>query len=225
MCAALVHYADEMLRCPVDVFARLRTFVGFHQYLCMDTPFRSIKQTHGPCSQVCPDLNKYFHKEVALIEDNGNPIEYKDGMETLRVCLTSVLAADVAANFADAFYLLPESVTPVRSLEVHFPNVIIGTIVDEIYLSGSSELNDEPYHWLVYYVENAGEYRTRIRIYFEECVKARHLHSRIAIARMIHEILRDYSVNLRASYRGESIGTGQVLEILRERIFQPGFDS
>ena len=60
--AAVVLHVEAMFRCPAHVLACLKNYVGYHQYLCMNTTLRRIKQTHVQCSQVCPDLKKYFHK-------------------------------------------------------------------------------------------------------------------------------------------------------------------
>ena len=185
-----------MLRCPVDVLTCLRTFVGYHQYLYIDTNFRLIKQTHAPCSQVCPNLKKYFHKEITLKEANGNPTEYKIGMESLRISM-SAPAEDVIAKFSNAMELLYEHVTPVRSLELHFPYESQPTTFDP--RRDHLEMKDDLFH-------------TSIRIYFDDFNLSK---NRIAITTIVHEMLQDYSINVHGIYRGKNIDAAEVMQMLK----------
>ena len=212
-----------MLRCSVDVFVCVRAFVGYHQHLQMDTALRTIKQTNAPCSQLCHDLKRYFCTHFNLLEGRGSLIEHHDGMETLRVYLISARSADVVAHFRDAMYCILgscEYVTPVRALDVHFPPSIIANLISRVF---SSDVMDELIFWLVHFVERSGEYRTKIRVCFDESViegsfasmSMRHFHLLLALARLVHQVLQDYHFDLRVIYRHKSIGAAEVLTILR----------
>ena len=173
----------------------------------MSTTHRSIKQTHAQCSQICPHLKNYFHKDVSLREARG-PIEYQNGMESLRVVLIYAPADIVIANFSDAMYSLTENVTPARSLDVHFPYVILQRLKIEV----SYRVMNTLCHLLVHYVTKGRQYRTRIRLFFEDFLG--YPTSRNVIAMIAHDILESIDVDLRAIYRGESIGAAEVMEIM-----------
>ena len=163
-------------------------------------------------SILVPKTERNLHSiKIVIREASGNQIVYKDGIEFLKICLNAAPAADVLANFSDAMDLPHENVTPVRTLDAHFPYVILKGLSPFYPRGDYLEVMNDLHHSIVRYVENGGEYQTSIRIFFEDFGVSTH---RIVIATIIHEILQDYSVDLRAIYRGESIGDTEAMEIL-----------
>ena len=87
------------------------------------------------------------------MEESGSPIEYSNGMETLRLVLLADQFDQDVASFRDAMYLLPEIQKPVRTLEVDFSYTIIASA--NLHGNRCAPMEDL-YSWLVHYVENGG---------------------------------------------------------------------
>ena len=223
-----------MLRCVAEVHARIRSFVGYDQHLSFTPNDRwieqthvRIEQTHAPCSQVCSTLSRCYHTvQIRVANDEvEDPIDYSDGVETLRVLFLSAETEDVVRAFMDAMYMLPEIQTPLRLLYVRFPRICIGCT--NLLDGNPCAAIDAIQCWLSHYVEHCGEYHTRIRVFFPEGVTTYfHTIGMVAptclhiltcpetIARMINEILQDYSVDICIDYRGHVMGAEEILYFL-----------
>ena len=145
-------------------------------------------------------------------------------MATLRVDFISAQTKNVLLNLFDAVYLLYDTpMRPVRSLDVHFPAIFIGTsnLQEETPCEVIQDLRDS----LLHVVETGGEYNTEILLHFQGCIlREFRLNFPLArcpqnMVRMIHEIMEEKSVNISISYCGEFIDPTEIVHRVQRQLF------